>query len=774
MTGRDEFDPEFGAGRPDTFHDTGHDTGRHTVRPVDLSGLNPQQYEAAAHVDGPLLVMAGAGSGKTRVLTHRIANLIGTHGVSPGAVLAITFTNKAAGEMKHRVEALVGPVARSMWISTFHSACVRILRVHAERIGYPKNFSIYDQADAVRLTGYVIRDKGLDPKQFSPRGIHGRISTWKNELIAPDQALAEASHVGERRSAEIFDDYQRRLAKAGAMDFDDLLVQTVRLFRQHPDVLRSYQHRFRYVLVDEYQDTNLAQNDIVLMLAAEHGNVCVVGDTDQSIYKFRGADYRNILQFQESFDDVSVVAVAQNYRSTQNILDAANAVIAHNLSRQPKELWTDAGSGEPIVRYHAESEYDEARYVADTLRRLNRNGRSWRDMAVFYRTNPQSRAVEEALMKEGLPYKVVGGLRFYERREIKDAIAYLRAVANPLDEVNVKRVLNVPKRGIGDTSIERLDAFAAAEGVSFYEALRRAAAAGVSGPARKGIDRFVELIDAVSADLERSPGEVIQEILDRSGYLKELEAESSIEAEGRLDNLAELVGSAREFARVDEFLEQVALVADTDDLDDDDQIVLMTIHSAKGLEFPVVMIVGAEEGLFPHQRSLSDDDELEEERRLAYVAITRAREKLYICHAWSRQQFGTTQYNPASRFIDDIPPHLLESEGVRSGRRTTRDELSTSRRAVSSFDIDDHDDDERARRDRIVDAAISAGRASGPTPSGADRLGLRVGDSVEHDMFGEGVIIGLSGEGDKAEAVVNFRDKGTKHLLLMWAPLHKL
>ncbi|MFM8530691.1 MAG: DNA helicase PcrA [Ilumatobacteraceae bacterium] len=741
-------------------------------RAVDLSGLNPQQFEAASHVDGPLLVMAGAGSGKTRVLTHRIANLIGGHGVPPGAILAITFTNKAAGEMKHRVEALVGSVARSMWISTFHAACVRILRAHADRIGYPKNFSIYDQADAVRLTGYVIRDKGLDPKQFSPRGIHGRISTWKNELVSPDDALGEASHVGERRSAEIFADYQRRLVKAGAMDFDDLLVETVRLFRQHPDVLRSYQHRFQYVLVDEYQDTNLAQNDIVLMLAAEHRNVCVVGDTDQSIYKFRGADYRNILQFQESFDDVSVVVLEQNYRSTQNILDAANAVISLNTSRQPKELWTDAGSGDPIVRYHAESEYDEARYVADTLRRLHRNGRAWRDMAVFYRTNPQSRAVEEALMKEGLPYKVVGGVRFYERREVKDAIAYLRAVANPLDEVNVKRVINVPKRGIGDTSIEKLDAFAAAEGIAFFEALRRADEAGVGGAARKGIAGFVELVDGVSADLERSPGDVIQEIIDRSGYLKELEEEGSIESEGRIDNLAELIGSAREFARVDEFLEQVALVADTDDLDGDDQIVLMTIHSAKGLEFPVVMIVGAEEGLFPHQRSLGDDDELEEERRLAYVAITRARERLFICHAWSRQQFGTTQYNPASRFIDDIPAHLLENEGVRSGRRTTRDDASP-RRAVSSFDIDDHDDAERVRRDRIVDAAISAGR-SGLTPSGADRLGLRIGDSVEHDMFGEGVIIGLSGEGEKAEAVVNFRDKGTKHLLLTWAPLRKI
>ncbi|MEY4362643.1 MAG: hypothetical protein RL391_1949, partial [Actinomycetota bacterium] len=456
--------------------------------PVDLSGLNPMQREAAEHVEGPLLVVAGAGSGKTRVLTHRIAHLIGSHGVHPANILAITFTNKAAGEMKHRIEALVGRVANSMWISTFHSACVRILRVHADKLGYPKNFSIYDQTDAQRLTGYVIRDMGFDTKRFTPRGVHAVISNWKNELLSPGEAADRAVNIFDRKHAEIYKEYQDRLVKAGAMDFDDLLVETVRLLRNHPEVLREYQQKFKFILVDEYQDTNLAQNEIVLLLSAGHHNVCVVGDTDQSIYKFRGADYRNIMQFQDAFDEVAVVVLEQNYRSTQTILDAANAVISQNLERKPKELWTESGPGEKIVRYHADDEGDEANFVARSLERLKKDGRPWKSMAVFYRTNPQSRAVEEALMRFGVPYKVVGGTRFYERREVKDAIAYLRVVANPLDEVNVKRVINVPKRGIGETSLARIDAFAREAGLAFIEALRASSEAGVTGAARKGIE----------------------------------------------------------------------------------------------------------------------------------------------------------------------------------------------------------------------------------------------------------------------------------------------
>ncbi|MFM8382076.1 MAG: DNA helicase PcrA [Actinomycetota bacterium] len=737
-----------------------------------LEGLNPMQREAAEHVDGPLLVVAGAGSGKTRVLTHRIAHLIRDHGIHPMNILAITFTNKAAGEMKHRVEALIGPVAKSMWVSTFHSACVRILRVHAEAIGYPKNFSIYDQADAQRLTGYVIRDLGFDNKRFTPRAVQAVISNWKNELLSPRDAAEQASHIFDRKHAEIYAEYQLRLQKAGAMDFDDLLMNAVRLFRLKPDVLSAYQDRFKYILVDEYQDTNMAQNEIVLMLGARHHNVCVVGDTDQSIYAFRGADLRNIHQFEDAFSDVTVVVLEQNYRSTQTILDAANAVIARNFARKPKELWTEAGPGEKIIRFHAEDEGDEATFVARTFESLRAKGRSWGDMAVFYRTNPQSRMVEEVFMRFGIPYKVVGGTRFYDRKEVKDAVAYVRVVANPADEVSIKRVLNTPKRGIGDTSVGRLDVFAKDEGIAFIEALRRSGEAGVTGAARRGIESFLEAIDEVAGDIaaEEQPhaGAVLERILRRSGYLAEFEEDDSIEAAGRLENLGELMSSAKEFARLDEFLEQVSLVADTDELSDEDKVVLMTLHAAKGLEFPVVVIVGVEEGLFPHVRAFTDADELEEERRLAYVGITRAREQLYLTHAWSRSQFGTTQYNPPSRFLDEIPDQLVEHQGKVPNRRSS----SPERRSVASFDPDDE------FRERQVDAALAAGAAGGrrgpAEPSGAHALGLRIGDTVEHAVFGEGVIIDITGNDDKAEAVVNFVERGRKHLLLAWAPLKKV
>ena len=648
-------------------------------------GLNPDQLDAVVHGDGPLLVVAGAGSGKTRVLTHRIAHLV-HEGVHPSRILAITFTNKAADEMRHRVAALIGPVARTMWVSTFHSACVRILRANGDRLGYPRSFSIYDQADSVRLTGYVIRDLHLDAKRFTPRGVHGAISLWKNELVDPGAAAAGAQHIFERKHAEVYREYQDRLLKAGAMDFDDLLLNTVRLLREHPDVLEHYRERFEHILVDEYQDTNQAQNEIVLLLAGGHHNVTVVGDTDQSVYRFRGADFRNIVQFEDAFPDVTTVVLDQNYRSTQTILDAANAVIANNPARKPKNLWTDAGAGHRIVRYHAEDEGDEATFVASTARQLHDDhAMNWREVAVLYRTNAQSRVVEEAMMRLGVPYKVVGGTRFYDRREVKDAMAYLRAVVNPADEVNVKRVLNVPKRGIGDASVAKLDAYAAGEGIGFLDALRHAGDAGVTGPAIRGIDSFVTLIDELGAMAAAGarhrrrrrpttptrrvgPGDLLQAALERSGYLAELEAEDTVESAGRIENLGELVGSAREFTRIDEFLEQVSLVADTDDITDDDQVVLMTLHSAKGLEFPVVFLIGAEEGVFPHSRALTEPDELEEERRLAYVGITRARERLYITHAWSRSLFGSTQYNPPSRFLEEIPGELVESKGNITGR----------------------------------------------------------------------------------------------------------
>src|SRR5215203_3941479 len=482
--------------------------------PID--GLNPDQLDAVVHGDGPLLVVAGAGSGKTRVLTHRIAHLV-HEGVNPSRILAITFTNKAADEMRQRVAALIGPVARTMWVSTFHSACVRILRANADVLGYPRQFSIYDQADAVRLTGYVIRDLHLDAKRFTPRGVHGLISLWKNELLTPDEMAAKAQNIFDRKHADVYREYQDRLRKAGAMDFDDLLVNTVGLLRDHPDVLEHYRQRFEHILVDEYQDTNQAQNEIVLLLAGGHHNVTVVGDTDQSVYRFRGADFRNITQFEDAFPEVTTVVLDQNYRSTQTILDAANAVIANNLERKPKSLWTDTGMGDRIVRYHAEDEGDEAMWVAGTAQQLHRDdAMNWREIAVLYRTNAQSRVIEEAFMRMGVPYKVVGGTRFYDRREVKDAMAYLRALVNPADEVSVKRVLNVPKRGIGDASVAKLDAYAAGEGIGFLDALRRAGDAGVTGAASRGIDAFVALVDGLGAMAAAAPATGTDDV-DNSG-----------------------------------------------------------------------------------------------------------------------------------------------------------------------------------------------------------------------------------------------------------------
>jgi DNA helicase-2/ATP-dependent DNA helicase PcrA len=505
-----------------------------------------------------------------------------------------------------------------------------------------------------------------------------------------------------------------------------------------------------------------------------------------SVYRFRGADFRNILQFEEAFPDVTTVVLDQNYRSTQTILDAANAVISNNAARKPKNLWTDAGRGDRIVRYHAEDEGDEATFVASTARRLHDDEAvNWRELAVLYRTNAQSRVVEEAMMRLGVPYKVVGGTRFYDRREVKDAMAYLRAVVNPADEVSVKRVLNVPKRGVGDASIAKLDAFAAAHGMGFLDALRRASEAGVTGPAARGIDSFVALIDHLNAgSADRGPGDLLQTALEESGYLGELEAEDTVESAGRLENLSELVGSAREFTRIEEFLEQVSLVADTDEITDDDQVVLMTLHSAKGLEFPVVFLVGVEEGVFPHSRALTEPDELEEERRLAYVGITRARERLFITHAWSRSLFGTTMYNPPSRFLDEIPADLVESQGNVTGRSAYgrqslrpradwRNPPPYRRRGGRDEAADDGRRQADEHRDRVVEAALRAGRSSPPVPSDAHDLGLRIGDDVEHPAFGEGVIIDLRGQGDAAEATVNFRDAGTKHLALAWAPLKK-
>jgi DNA helicase-2/ATP-dependent DNA helicase PcrA len=768
-----------------------------TAEPGDL---NPAQLEAVTMPPGPLLVVAGAGSGKTRVLTRRVAHLVLEQGASPFSILAITFTNKAAAEMRERVAGLVGPVAHRMWVATFHSACARLLRREASLLGYRPSFTIYDQADSTRLVDYVRRDLGLDPKRFPPRQLAGRISALKNELVlAPDYA-ATASTPHEKRLAEVYTEYQRRLGEGSAADFDDLLLLTVRLFREHAEVLARWRARFRHVLVDEFQDTNLAQWEIVRLLAEEHRSVTAVGDVDQSIYAFRGADYRNMLRFEESFPDATVVVLDQNYRSTQKILDAANAVIANNPSHRPKRLWSERGEGETIVRYEADDEHDEASFVLCELRRLTEHeGYRYRDVAVFYRTNAQSRVLEEQLVRSGVPYRVFGGVKFYDRREVKDALAYLRALVNPDDEVSWKRIINTPKRGIGDTSVNKVDAYAQGAGLTFRAALARAADAGVGGRAVGSIDALLDLFAELEDAAERGVAAVLEVVLDKTGYLAELEAERSIEAQGRIENLQELVGVAREFdeqvdrgdltglvaiggvgtgepgapaeagvgrevrglERVQAFLEGVSLVTDLDEGGDEQSVVtLMTLHSAKGLEYPVVFMLGMEDGVFPHVRSLGDPGALEEERRLCYVGITRAQERLYVCHAWSRMLFGATDYHPPSRFLDEIPDHLLKAQGHTARRRGP----AGHREAVVSAAV---------RRGSL--APVGAGSATTPEGArGAEQLGLRVGDDVRHERFGDGVILDIVGQGDKAEAVVHFADVGDKRLLLSWAPLQKL
>ncbi|MFZ9843285.1 MAG: ATP-dependent helicase [Ilumatobacteraceae bacterium] len=739
---------------------------------LDLTQLNPDQRDAVEYLGGPLLIVAGAGSGKTRVLTHRVAHLIAS-GVHPMNILAITFTNKAADEMRARVRSLVGEVADRMWVSTFHAACVRILRMTADKIGYNKNFTIYDSADSLRLVGQIIRDLNLDPKRFPAKGAQARISLWKNELVDAGGANDTAFGPFDKKYAEIYSEYQHRLHRAGAMDFDDLLVNVVMLLRRNPDVLAGFQDRFKHVLVDEYQDTNLAQNEIVLLLGREHHNVCVVGDTDQSIYAFRGADYRNILQFERAFPDVYTVVLAQNYRSTQVILDAANAVISNNVERKPKELWTEVGSGDKIVRYYAEDEDEEARFVVSELKRLHRHEAvNWREMAVFYRTNAQSRVIEEFLIDADIPYRVIGGTKFYDRKEVKDAIAYLRCVANPADEISIRRVINVPRRGVGDTSLDKVSALAAEQSLGLSVALRRAAQAGVSGAALRGINDFVTLVDSLVGEVEQGPAHLLRELLERSGYFAELRNEDTIESQGRVENLEELIGAAEEFPDTNDFLEKVSLVSDTDDIAGDDKVMMMTLHSAKGLEFPIVFIIGMEEGVFPHSRSLLESAALEEERRLAYVGITRAERRLYVSHAWSRSLHGSRQYNPPSRFLDEIPLDLLDRRGsvdtgADEGRGHLRERTDWSRAPVPDF----RSSASRGGSRSVTSAASDALRPAAREPRTEHMFSI--GDDVVHPVFGEGVIINLEGSGEKAEAEVRFVDRGTKRLALAWAPLTK-
>ena len=710
-----------------------------------FEGLNPTQLDAVTHSEGPLLIIAGAGSGKTRVLTHRIAHLITNLGVSPYEILAITFTNKAATEMKERVGTLVGPIVEKMWVSTFHSACVKILRREAELLGYPSSFTIYDQADAVRLTTYVMRDLNIDTKQYPPRGIHAVISKAKNELITPKPFQTNAETYADEQVAEIYLEYQKRLHKSAAMDFDDLLGNVVELFRKTPEALERYQNRFQHILVDEYQDTNPVQNELVIQLSSKNRNVCVVGDQDQSIYAFRSADIRNIVEFESNFPDTTVILLEQNYRSTQTILDAANAVIANNVSRKPKKLCTTGEKREKVVQYKADDETDEAMWITTEMQRLHElDGIRWEDIAVFYRTNAQSRVIEEQLVRSQIPYKVIGGTRFFDRKEIKDAMAYLKVVNNPNDEVSLKRIINTPKRGVGDSSIAKLETWADHKGESLADVLDRAPEAGVTGKAVRGLEQFRRILDQARSFYDEGPGSILHEILDASGYITDLEAQRSVDADSRIENLAELIGMAEGFSDTNNFLEEVGLVSDTDDLNDDSSVSLMTLHSAKGLEYPVVFIVGLEDGIFPHVRSLGNQNELEEERRLAYVGITRAEQRLYLTHAWSRTLYGSTQYNPASRFLDEIPAEFISKV-----------------------------EDEKDTKD-LSPIRPQKPQSASPITRGANQLGLKVGDDVHHPKFGDGVIIDIRGRDEDQEATIHFVESGQKTLLLSWAPIEKI
>jgi DNA helicase-2/ATP-dependent DNA helicase PcrA len=733
--------------------------------------LNPSQQAAVEHRGGPLLIVAGAGSGKTRVLTRRIAHLLATGDAHPGEILAITFTNKAAAEMKERVAELIGPASRAMLVSTFHSACVRILRKEAGRLGMSTSFSIYDQTDSLRLMQMVIRDLDLDPKRYPARSFLAQVSNAKNELIDHEDFAKQASNHMETTVAEAYGEYQRRLARASAFDFDDLIGATVALMQLFPDVAEHYRRRFRHVLVDEYQDTNHAQYVLIRELvgpgdaALSPASLVVVGDADQSIYAFRGATIRNIEEFERDFPNATTILLEQNYRSTQNILSAANAVIAHNSTRREKKLWTQEGAGEPIVGYVGDDEHDEASFISEEIDRLvDEHGYRPGDVAVFYRTNAQSRSVEEVFIRMGMPYKVVGGVRFYERREVRDALAYLRSIANPGDEVSLRRVLNVPKRGIGERAEAAVESLAERERITFDEALHRVDEMAVAARSANAIRSFTEMMDALRtlAESGADAPTVLQAVFEQSGYVAELQASHDPQDESRLENLAELESVAQEFASAQEdstlveFLEQIALVADSDEIPDDDQhggvVTLMTLHTAKGLEFPVVFLTGLEDGIFPHIRSLGDPGELAEERRLAYVGLTRARQRLYLTRAVSRSAWGTPAYNPASRFLSEIPEELVEW-----------------------------------RRKEPVSLPIGAGGfgAAPSSSSAAIKLGDRVvgrgpvvsleaGDRVTHSKFGLGTVVSTSGIGDKADATIDFGSAGTKRLLLRYAPVEKL
>jgi DNA helicase II / ATP-dependent DNA helicase PcrA len=723
-----------------------------------LANLNKEQQAAVKTTEGPLLIMAGAGSGKTRVLTHRIAYLMAEKHVAPWNILAITFTNKAAREMKERVQALLGGAAEEVWISTFHSMCVRILRRDIDRIGINRNFSILDTTDQLSVIKNILKEKNIDPKKFEPRNILGTISSAKNELHTPEKFAKRAGSYYEKVVSEVYEEYQQRLLRNHSLDFDDLIMTTIQLFERVPEVLEYYQYKFQYIHIDEYQDTNRAQYTLVKMLAARFQNICVVGDADQSIYRWRGADIQNILSFERDYPNAKVILLEQNYRSTKRILQAANEVIENNINRKPKRLWTENPEGKKIVYYEAMNEADEAQFVAGKIKEYVDGGkRRYSDFAILYRTNAQSRIIEEVFLKSNIPYQIVGGLKFYDRKEIKDILAYLRVIANPNDDISLLRIINVPKRGIGASSLDKIVSYASENGLSVFEAIGELEHIGLSARIaasllefRRQLEQWAQLQEYVSVT------ELVEEVLDKSGYREMLKAEKTLEAQSRLENIDEFLSVTKHFENVSEdksliaFLTDLALISDIDQLNEtngnnEDSVVLMTLHSAKGLEFPVVFLIGMEEGIFPHNRSLNDEDEMEEERRLAYVGITRAEEELFLTSAQMRTLFGNIHVNPVSRFIGEIPEELIESVNRRTLHATASPAKYTSFRTA----------------------------ASGSAGGGATVW--RVGDKADHKKWGIGTVVSVRGEGEDQELDIAFPSPvGIKRLLAKFAPITKV
>ncbi|MBH8598517.1 MULTISPECIES: DNA helicase PcrA [unclassified Thermoactinomyces] len=718
-----------------------------------LAGLNPMQRKAVETTEGPVQIIAGAGSGKTRVLTHRVAYLLAEKRIHPWNILAITFTNKAAREMKERITSLVGSAAEEIWISTFHSMCVRILRRDIDRLGYSRNFTILDTSDQLTVIKQVLKEENLDPKKFEPRSLLNKISQAKNVLLGPERMKMQARTLLEEVAADVYAKYQQKLRTNESLDFDDLLMETVRLFDLNPEVKDYYQRKFQYIHVDEYQDTNHAQYVLVRLLAGHHKNICVVGDSDQSIYRFRGADISNILNFERDYPEATVIKLEQNYRSTKNILAAANHLIAHNTERKPKNLWTENDRGEPICQFEAGTEHEEAYYVAETILKGRRQGNHYRDYAVLYRTNAQSRVVEEVMLKSNIPYTVVGGMKFYERKEIKDILAYLRLIVNPHDDLSLMRVINVPRRGIGAASLEKIERYAREHQLSLFSALLEPEHIGLTKRTLDPISEFVSMIREFHAMIDYlSASEITEEMLERSRYRAELKKENTLEAAGRLENIEEFLSVAQEFEKKNEdkslvaFLTDLALISDIDALDeeaekeDGDAVALMTLHSAKGLEFPYVFLIGMEEGIFPHVRSLDDETEMEEERRLAYVGITRAERELHLTRARTRTIYGQTNSYLPSRFLEEIPKELVRAVG---GNENVTPLASVQKRSP-------------VRREPNTD------------------FDWMVGDKAKHGKWGIGTVVKVQGEGEDLELNIAFPAPiGVKKLLAKYAPITK-